>query len=144
LATHERSRETSAPPGRVWQIWSDTSTWPHWNPDIRAVSLDGPFATGTTGSMTTGQGTHQIRLESVLDGRSFDLVTSPVPATTFRFHCEVTPSGAGSRVSQSVAMSGLLAPIFSPMMGGRIAQSFDPILAGLAKAAESASVEPAL
>jgi hypothetical protein len=26
---------------------------------------------------------------------SFDLVTSPIPATTFRFHCEITPAGAG-------------------------------------------------
>jgi uncharacterized protein YndB with AHSA1/START domain len=137
MATHERTRDTSAPPGRVWQVWSDPSTWPEWNPEVRAVSLDGPFEGGTTGSMTTGQGTHQIRLENVLDGRSFDLVTSPIPATAFRFHCEVTPSNGGSRISQGVSMSGLLAPIFSPLMGGRIAQSFEPILKGLAGAAEN-------
>jgi hypothetical protein len=88
--------------------------------------------------MTTGQGTHEIRLANVLGGRSFDLITAPVPATSFRFHCEVTPAGAGSRISQGVSMSGLLAPIFSPLIGGRIAKSFDPILAGLAGAAETA------
>jgi Polyketide cyclase / dehydrase and lipid transport len=137
MASYERSRDTSAPSDRVWQIWSDTSTWPQWNPDVRAITLDGPFDTGTTGSMTTGQGTHKIRLESVVAGRSFDLVTSPVPATAFRFHFEITPSGSGSRISQSVSMSGLLAPIFAQMMGNRIAKSFEPILAGLAGAAES-------
>jgi uncharacterized protein YndB with AHSA1/START domain len=138
MATYERSRETSAPPDRVWQMWSDTSTWPQWNPDVRAITLDGPFDTGTSGSMTTGRGTHKIRLDAVVAGRSFDLVTSPVPATAFRFHCEITPSGSGSRISQSVSMSGLLAPIFAPMMGSRIAKSFEPILAGLGSAAESA------
>ena len=138
MATYERSRETSAAPDRVWQIWSDTSTWPQWNPDIRAITLDGPFVSGTTGSMTTGQGTHKIHLENVVAGRSFDLVTSPVPATTFRFHCEIAPSGSGSRISQSVSMSGLLAPIFGPMMGNRVAKSFEPILAALGGAAESA------
>jgi uncharacterized protein YndB with AHSA1/START domain len=137
MAAHERSRDTSAPPGRVWQVWSDPTTWPQWNPDVRAIDLDGPFEAGVTGSMTTGQGTHQIRLENVLGGRSFDLVTSPIPATTFRFHCEVTPTGSGSRISQGVSMSGLLAPIFSPLMGKRIAQSFEPILSGLAGAAEN-------
>lgn len=139
MAMHERSRETSASPESVWRVWSDTSTWPTWNPDVRAVSLDGPFASGTTGTMTTGQGTHQIRLENVNAGRSFDLVTSPVPATAFRFHCEVAPAGSGSRISQGVSMSGLLASIFSPIMGGRITQSFEGILAGLARQAEVSS-----
>jgi hypothetical protein len=120
----------------VWSIWSDVSTWPSWNPDVREVSLDGPFATGTAGSMTTGAGTHAIHLENVESGRSFDLVTAPVPATTFRFHCEVTPDGTGSRMSQGVTMSGLLAPVMGPMMGNRIAGSFDPILEGLAREAE--------
>ena len=37
-------------------------------------------------------------------------------------------------------MSGLLAPIFSPLMGERVAASFEPILAGLAKEAEGSAV----
>src|SRR5438874_198473 len=130
MASHERMHDTPASREQVWRIWSDPSTWPQWNPDVRAISLNGPFATGSTGStgsMTTGQGTHDIRLENVEAGRSFDLVTSPIPATTFRFHCEVMPEGQGSRVSQSVGMSGLLAPIFSPLMGNRIANGFVPI-----------------
>jgi hypothetical protein len=136
MAIHQRSRQTSASPEAVWRIWSNTDTWPSWNPDVRAVSLDGPFATGTSGSMTTGAGTHDIRLENVVSGRSFDLVTSPIPATTFRFHCEVTPNGSGSTISQGLSMSGLLAPVFSPLMGNRIAGSFEPILARLAQEAE--------
>jgi hypothetical protein len=138
MAIHRRSRQSTAPPEAVWRIWSDTNTWPTWNPDVRTVSLEGPFTTGTTGSMTTGAGTHRIRLENVVSGRSFDLVTSPIPATTFRFHCEVTPADGGSTISQGLSMSGLLAPIFSPLMGNRIASSFEPILAGLAREAEHA------
>lgn len=33
-------------------------------------------------------------------------------------------------------MSGPLAPVFSPMMGDRVAASFEPLLEGLAKKAE--------
>jgi hypothetical protein len=138
MASHQRSRQTTALSDTVWRIWSDTNTWSAWNPDVRAVSLEGPFTSGTTGSMTTGAGTHRIRLENVVSGRSFDLVTSPIPATTFRFHCEVTPADGGSTISQGLSMSGLLAPIFSPLMGNRIASSFEPILAGLAREAEHA------
>jgi len=87
--------------------------------------------------MTTGAGAHRIRLEEVQAGRAFDLVTSPLPATAFPFHCQVAPTGTGSRISQGVAMSGLLAPILSPLTGGRIAECLSPILDGLARAAET-------
>jgi hypothetical protein len=136
MAIHERSARSDASPEHVWKLWSAPDTWPDWNPDVRAIALDGPFVSGATGTMTTGQGTHAIRIENVVDGRSFDLVTSPAPASTFRFHCEVVPDAAGSRLSQDVSMSGPLGWLFSLLMGGRIARSFDPILSGLAQATE--------
>lgn len=136
MGTYQRSRTSSASPDRVWSIWSDVSTWPDWNPDVREISLTGPFLTGTTGSMTTGAGTHTIRLDNVDPGRGFDFVTTPIPATTFRFHCDVSPDGTGSTIRQGVMMSGLLAPVIGPLMGNRIAASFDPILEGLAREAE--------
>jgi hypothetical protein len=78
----------------------------------------------------------------VRPGRSFRLETAAVPLTRFAFLCEVLPAGDGaSRISQSVTMKGLLAPVFSPLMGERIAAGFEPILAGLKAAAESRSPE---
>lgn len=138
MASFGRSVETHASSERVWNIWSDISTWPHWNPDVVAVSLEGPFVPGTSGSMTTkAGGTHPIRLASVQPGRSFDLETSPIPLGRFTFHCEVVPAGErASRISQSVAIGGPLGPIYSPMMGRRIAEGFEPLLRGLATEAE--------
>ena len=139
MATHERSVTTKAAPEAVWRIWSDTSTWPTWNPDVQSVQLDGPFATGTTGVMSTKQATHKILLANVVNGRSFALVTSPIPLTKFSFQCRVTPQASGgSEIAQGLAMSGPLSPIFSPMMGPRIADTFPALLKGLAGAAEAA------
>ncbi|HZT97385.1 MAG TPA: SRPBCC family protein [Chloroflexota bacterium] len=129
--------ETKATPDRVWSIWSDTSTWPQWNPDVKAVSLDGPFQDGTKGTMTTTRGTHKITLQNIENGKSFDIMTWPLPATRFRFHCEVEPSPEGSRISQGVAMFGWLGPMMSILTGRSTANGFVPVLAGLAKAAES-------
>lgn len=137
MAEYERSRETTAPAERVWAIWTDTSTWPSWNPEVKSVSLDGPFQNGTTGAMTTRAGTNKIHLENIVPGRSFELRSSPLPLAEFHFHCEVTPAGEGSKISQGLTMTGMLAPLFLPMMGNRLAQSFGPILDGLAKQAES-------
>ncbi|HEY0493833.1 MAG TPA: SRPBCC family protein, partial [Candidatus Dormibacteraeota bacterium] len=73
MALEERSVETKASPQAVWTIWSDTSTWPEWNPDVQSMVLNGPFASKTTGTMTNKQGAHAIQLEDVVAGRSFRL-----------------------------------------------------------------------
>src|SRR5258708_35906264 len=53
LSSFARSLKTTAPPEKVWSIWSDVSTWSRWNPDVVSMELDGPFAAGTAGPMTT-------------------------------------------------------------------------------------------
>ena len=137
MASYGQSLETSAAPEKVWRIWSDTSTWPSWNPDVQEVRLDRPLAAGATGTMRTKSGgTHRISIDDVQQGRSFVLQSDGVPASRLRFKCEVAPLAAGSRISQSLTLTGPLAFLFGPVMGGRIAQSFQPLLKGLADAAE--------
>jgi len=139
MAVHERSLEAHASSDRVWQIWSDVSTWPRWNPDVLSISIDGAFASGTTGRMTTrAGGTHAITLQTVQPGRSFRLETSPIPLGRFAFRCEVRPTGSGSStISQSITIGGPLGSLYSAMMGRRIADGFEPILGGLKAAAEA-------
>ena len=137
MASHGESLETKAPAEKVWKIWSDTSTWPSWNPDIESVNLDRPLGEGASGTMRTRSGgTHNIAIKDVKPGSSFVLESDGVPATKLLFRCEVVPLASGSRLSQSVTLQGPLAFLFGPMMGGRIAQSFRPLLQGLASAAE--------
>jgi len=136
-STQTRSFITKAPTATVWRVWSDTSTWPNWNPDVRFVALNGPFASGTTGTMSTKQATHQIQLEDVEPGHGFSLRTPAMPLTQFIFRCEIARSeSGGSVISQSLTMQGPLAVIFSPLMGNKIADTFPALLRGLATAAE--------
>ena len=138
MAKHDRTLDTTAPPERVWRLWSDVSTWPKWNPDVIAISLEGPFTTGSRGSMTTkAGGTHKIELADVRPGQSFTLETSPVPLARFSFECRLAASGSGSRLTQGVSMRGPLGWLFSGMMGERMAEGFKPVLRGLSQAAES-------
>jgi uncharacterized protein YndB with AHSA1/START domain len=138
MAEHARSKETTASPERIWQIWSQPATWQEWNPTVESVRLDGPFAAGTTGTMRTKGGrTHAIRLRDVEPGRSFRLEASAVPLSKFVFRCAVTPgSGGRTTITQGVTMEGPLGPVYSPIMGEQVAKSFEPILNGLAAKAE--------
>lgn len=139
MAAHGRTLEAKASPERVWRIWSDVGTWPEWNPDVLSIAIDGPFASGTTGQMTTkAGGRHPITLRDVQPGRSFRLETSPIPLGRFDFRCEVGSAAAGAAtISQSITIGGPLGAVYSAMMGPRIAAGFEPILAGLKAAAEA-------
>lgn len=141
MASHGRTLETGASPERVWRLWSDVSTWPSWNPDVLSVAIEGPFVSGARGTMTTkAGGTHAITLRDVDPGRSFELETSPIPLGRFHFACQVQPVGTdASTISQTITIRGPLGPVYSAMMGPRIAEGFEPILGGLKAAAEAAA-----
>jgi uncharacterized protein YndB with AHSA1/START domain len=141
MAANERSLDSTASADNVWRIWSDPSTWPRWNPDIQSVNVDRGITAGSSGTMTTKSGgKHQVSIEAVQPGRSFDLVSDGLPMTKLVFHCEVTPTPTGCRVSQAVSMRGPLGPVFSGMAGKRIAETFPALLQGLKSAAEGSAV----
>lgn len=62
LATAEI--EISARPETVWDILTDFRRWPDWNPDVKAMSVDGPVAPGTEFNWRAGA-TIRSRLERV-------------------------------------------------------------------------------
>ena len=138
MADNQRSVETSASPAAVWKIWSDTSTWAEWNPDVQSMTLNGPFAAGTSGTMKTKQGTRQVQLTEVVPGRSFRLETTVIPLTRFAFECEVVAGAAGkTTISQAIRVGGPLGGLVGGMMGPQIANTFPALLLGLARKAES-------
>lgn len=38
---YSHSLETTAPPRRVWDVWTDVERWPTWDAELRDASLDG-------------------------------------------------------------------------------------------------------
>ncbi len=137
MAIQERSVETTASPQAVWKIWSDTPTWQEWNPDVQSMTLNGPFAAGTTGTMKTKQGTRQIQLTEVVPGRSFRLETTVIPLTRFAFECQVAVGPAGkTTIRQGIRVGGPLGGVVGGMMGKQIADTFPALLQSLARKAE--------
>lgn len=49
---YEHSVDTAAAPDAIWRHWSDMAAWPQWNDGIEKITIDGPFAVGTTFTMT--------------------------------------------------------------------------------------------
>ena len=50
--TTEHSLEAPGSPEAIWRVWADVPGWGEWNPDIENIEIDGPFAAGSTITMT--------------------------------------------------------------------------------------------
>jgi Polyketide cyclase / dehydrase and lipid transport len=138
MAEYGTSVVSTASSERVWKIWSDTSTWGDWNPNVSTMELQGPFASGSTAIMNTKAGQHRkMRIVDVQSGRSFALETNVVPGTTFRFNCRVEPVGVESKISQTVEVNGPLGLILRGVLGPHVSKEFGTLLSNLAKKAET-------
>ena len=132
------SVETTAPPEKVWRIWSDMSTWGQWNPNVTTMDWQGGFASGTGGVMNTPSGQHhKMQLVDVQPGRSFALLTAVVPGTRFRFNCRVEPANGKTKISQTVEVGGPLGPVLGGMLGPQVSKDFPTLLQNLARKAEA-------
>jgi hypothetical protein len=138
MAEYGTSVVSTAPADRVWKVWSDTSTWGEWNPNVSTMELQGPFASGSTAIMNTKAGQHhKMRIVDVQPGRTFVLETNVIPGTTFRFNCRVEPVGAETKISQTVEVKGPLG-FLGRMLGPGVSKDFGVLLSNLAKKAETA------
>jgi hypothetical protein len=59
-----------------------------------------------------------------------------MPGVTLQFTCRIEPLPLGSRMAQSVEVTGPLGAIMGGPMAKQIAATFDPILAALSEHAE--------
>ena len=138
MAEYGTSVVSTAPADKVWRVWSDTSTWDEWNPNVSTMELQGRFESGSTAIMHTKAGQHhKMRIVDVQPGRSFVLETSVIPGTTFRFNCRVEPIGAEAKISQTVEVKGPLG-FLGGMLGPGVSKDFGTLLSNLAKKAETA------
>src|SRR5512133_1723568 len=49
--TYTHSLHTDVRPEAIWALYEDVTTWPSWDAQAEQVIRDGPFQTGTTGTM---------------------------------------------------------------------------------------------
>ena len=134
---YEYSVETTAAPEALWRHWSDVAAWPKWNQGIEEIQIDGPFAVGTTFTMTPpGEVPITLRLVEIVPQERF---IDEMDAGDFvvRTVHRLEPAGAGTtRVVYRTELTGPAADQVGPQIGPAITADFPEVLAGLIKLAE--------
>jgi len=145
---YEYSLETSAGPEALWRHWADMAAWPQWNDGIETIDVDGPFAVGTTFTMTppgtllAPGGTTppsppenqpiRMRLVEIEPGTSF---TDEMDAGDFVVRTEhrLEPAAGGlTRIVYRTQITGEAAGHVGPELGPQITADFPEVVAALA------------
>jgi uncharacterized protein YndB with AHSA1/START domain len=137
--TTEHSIETTAAPEAVWRLWADVAQWPEWNGDIDRIEISGPFAVGSTISMTPTGGDDPIELR-IADMREPELFVDEadlgdvVVRTTHRVD---RVDAERARIVYRMEIDGPASDAVGPELGPQISCDFPDVLAALARRAEA-------
>jgi polyketide cyclase/dehydrase/lipid transport protein len=128
----EHSIETTASAEAIWRLWADVPRWPDWIADIEHIELSGPFAAGSTISMTPiGQDAVELRVEKAIEPELFVDVAELGDVVVRTIH-RVNRLGAGrNRVVYRMEISGPAADSVGPKLGPQISGDFPQTLAAL-------------
>jgi hypothetical protein len=134
----EHSILVNAAPEVLFTLYADVPNWNRWDPDTKASSIQGPFQTGTTGSLTPTKGnTVPIVLTSVVPNHSFT-VEAKIPLFRMVFEHELLPASETTKVVHRVTFSGALAFLLGRIIGYQLNKGLPVTLAKLKATAEAA------
>ena len=128
--------EVSAAPESVWRLLVDVERWPTWNPEIKAVRIEGPLAEGSRFRWKAGPGwiTSTIRHVEPPHVLGWTGTTFSIKAVhVYR----LTPIDGGTRVRTEESWEGFLARRFAGSLNKQLQQSLHSALAHLKEAAEA-------
>lgn len=133
LYEYEHSETSAAPAAAIWPLWAETGRWPEWDAGVRSVVLDGPFAVGSSGTMTMdGMPPIPFTLTEVTEGRSFTDETA-LPDAHLRFEHELTDIDGGTRITYRVTIDG------PEGFGPQVTEDTPDAMRALARLAEAAT-----
>jgi polyketide cyclase/dehydrase/lipid transport protein len=135
--TNEQSIETTASPAAIWRLWSNVSGWPEWNADIERIEISGPFAAGSTISMTpVGQDPIELRIAEAVEPDLFVDEADFAGVVVRTIHRVEGLKAERSRIIYRMEISGPAADSVGPEVGPQISADFPATLAALVQRAE--------
>ncbi|MEC3980704.1 SRPBCC family protein [Amycolatopsis sp. H20-H5] len=132
---YEHTVTTTAPADAVWALWSDVSRWTEWDTSLEAITLDGPFAPGSGGTMTIpGQPLITYILTEVEPGVAFSDETA-IPGGVLRFGHRLTTADGLTTITHRVEIDG--PPEMAKEFGPVVTEDVPEAMRALAKLAEA-------
>lgn len=132
----EASTTINASAETVFALYADLANWPSWDPDVKSAHLQGRFASGAVGQVKPHGGpASAVHFVEVVNNKSVH-AECKLPLGKMRFDYVLNPAGMATQVTHRTTFSGLLAPMWSRLIGSGMKRSLPAALAGLKSKAE--------
>ncbi|MWG35051.1 SRPBCC family protein [Halomarina oriensis] len=136
--------ETTAPPRRVWEVWTDVEAWPTWDGELREASLGGDDRTahcavevGTRGFLDPRFGpTAEFVVTEVDPGRSYSY-TVEMPLGRLHVRRSLHGHDGGTTFTHEVWFEGALRGVYSRTLGRRYRRALPEVMTAVRDRAES-------
>jgi hypothetical protein len=133
----EHTIETSAKPEAIWRLWEDVDSWPSWNSDIEQIESSGPFAVGSTITMTPrGQEPITLKIADVAAPDRFVDEADLGDIVVRTIHQAERLEDGRTRITYRMEISGSGADTTGAELGAQISADFPDVLASLVEKAE--------
>jgi hypothetical protein len=135
----KHSIQTTAPAWAVWKVLSDVSSWPAWDSATEYSSINGPFATGTTGELKPKGGpVLQTKLTKVEPMKMFVQEAKLTLARVVMSHF-LTETDGNVTVTFQTELHGPLAFVWALLIGRDIKRKIPIEMSAMLKIAEQLS-----
>ena len=129
---YEHTAQAPVSPEAVWRLWSDVELWPDWNPDIETITIDGPFAAGSTFVMNPGTDEAvQMTLAEVVPGTSFTDLAEFNGLVIRTIHLMEPAADGDLKITYAMEITGQDADTTGAEIGKQITSDFPETIAAL-------------
>jgi hypothetical protein len=118
MAIIEHEEHTTATREQIWAFWADLPGWPKWDENLEAVTIDGPFESGTFGRLKPVSA-KEVAIEILdVDAPNSFVDVQLLPKAAMRTVHKISEADDGGLiVTQTVTFTGPLRRIFSFILG---------------------------
>ncbi len=129
--------ETKATPQDIWEIWKDVPNWNTWDHGIEFSTLNGPFQSGTTGTLKPKGGPLvHTQLTRVEPFKMF-IDESRLPLGRILVAHYLTEANGSTQVTHHIEMKGPLAWFYAIVIGRTMKQNLPQEMKAMVQKAEA-------
>jgi Polyketide cyclase / dehydrase and lipid transport len=130
--SHEHAVETTLDAPAIWRVLADLDNWARWDTSMESVKLSGPFAVGSTVTMTpTGQDPIQSVITEIVENERYADTTEFEGVRLAFSHTLVPLPAGGTRVVHRLEITGPAADQVAPELGPAITADFPEAMTAL-------------
>jgi len=128
---------TTAPPDRIWKIWTDVKNWKKWDRGFREALIKGPFQKNVEGVMIPDKGPRTgFRITSCVPNFSYT-ATAKLPFAELHLHRFIGYHNSKTTVTHEVWLEGPLSGFWWGLIGRRYSRLMPEVMRKLKQIAES-------